>query len=481
MVDRILVPFEGEGAGTGELSWGQREMWEAIRKVGSSLALGGVSPLAAGMTVADVGAVLRFVTSRHQSLRTRVEVDADGVPRQVVATAGQVPLEVVDVEAAGAAAVAASAEDLGAGAGRSGGRPGARAAGADDPMAAAVAAAVRDRFHDREFDYADEWPVRMAVIRRRGAVTHLVAMYCHLAVDGGGVEALIADLAAMDAGSGRATGPVRGMPPLEQARRQRSPAGRRQNDVTLRYWEQLLRTVPTRQFPLVADPGQPRYRDADFDSPALYLAVHALAARTGLDSSAVLLAAVSVALARVTGVNPTVLRLVVSNRFRPGFAASVATVSHPGMCAVDVAGISVEQVVLRAWQGGLAAYKNAYYDPIGRDELIGKIRADRGGLDLGCYINDRRSPAHRDLTGPVPTAADIRAARPRSTMRWRQRPVDPASDPLFVHVNDSPDSVDLRISVDTHCLSAATAEAFLRELDEGTVAAALTPGTPTGL
>jgi hypothetical protein len=302
-------------------------------------------------------------------------------------------------------------------------------------------------------------------------------------VDGGGVEALIADLAAMDAGRGHATAPVRGMPPLEQARRQRSPAGRRQNEVTLRYWEQVLRDVPARQFPPVAegDRGQPRYRDAEFASPAMYLAVHALTARTGLDTSAVLLAAVSVALARVTGVNPILLRLVVSNRFRPGFAESVSTVSHPGVCAVDVAGISFEQAVLRAWQGGLAAYKNAYYDPIGRDELIARIAAERGPVDLGCYLNDRRAPAQREPTGPVPTAADIEAARPRSRMRWRQRTVDPASDALFVHINDSPDAVDLRVSVDTHCLSAAVVEAFLRELDELTVAAALTPGMSTGV
>src|ERR1035438_3404578 len=96
MADRILVPFEGEGSGTAELSWGQREMWRAIERRGSSLAIGGVVPLPAGTTAEGAAGACRSVLSRHQSLRTRLLLDGDGRERQVVAASGEACLEVIE-------------------------------------------------------------------------------------------------------------------------------------------------------------------------------------------------------------------------------------------------------------------------------------------------------------------------------------------------------------------------------------------------
>ncbi|HEX3591262.1 MAG TPA: condensation domain-containing protein, partial [Pseudonocardiaceae bacterium] len=159
MVERVLIPFEGPGSGVGELTWGQLGVWRAIQRQHCSMGVGRPLPLPAGATVTAVADGLRFVMGRHQSLRTRLVFDHDGHVRQCVASEGEVPLEIVDA--------------------------------ADDEDPAAVAVALRARYHDTEFDYANEWPVRMAVVRHCGALTHVVALYCHLALDGGGADALV--------------------------------------------------------------------------------------------------------------------------------------------------------------------------------------------------------------------------------------------------------------------------------------------------
>lgn len=448
VADRVPVPFAGDGAGVGRLSWGQQEMWGAIRRMGSSLAIGGVSPLPAGMTVEMSVSVLRFILSRHPSLRTRLRLAPDGRVEQVVAAAGEAPLEVVD-------------------------------AGAGDP--AEVAEAVRVHYHDTVFDYAGEWPVRMAVIRQGGVLTHSVALYCHLALDGEGLGALIPDLSTMDLNTGHSDRPSSGMSPLEQANWQASPAGQRRSDTSLRYWERLLRGVPARRFP---GPGssQPRFAEVEFRSVAADLAARRVAARTGMDTTPVLLAAFAVALARATGRNPTVAQLVVSNRFRPGLAESVSTVSQPGLCVVDVAGISFDEAVGRARLSALSAYKNAYYDPLRRVELIERVGRDRGEeLDIACFFNDRRAPSQREVVGAPPTSAQVEAALPDSRLVWRDTPIDPSSERFFLHFNDVGGAIDIRLTVDTEHLSVADAETCVRELEAITVRSALDPAARTGI
>ena len=93
MAARMFVPFEGEGTGVGELTWGQRGLWTSMRRTGSSLTLSGAQPAQPGVTLDVVVAGLRFVLNRHQSLRTTVEFDADGRAQQRLWSSGEVPLE----------------------------------------------------------------------------------------------------------------------------------------------------------------------------------------------------------------------------------------------------------------------------------------------------------------------------------------------------------------------------------------------------
>jgi hypothetical protein len=438
--ERVLVSFEGGGGGTGELSWGQQELWLAIKARREWLPIGTVLRLPAGTTVDDTIADLRHVMSRYPSMRTRLRFGPDG-PFQVVADSGEIPLEIVDVDA-----------------------------GADPDE---VAEQVRQRYWNRDYDFVTEWPVRMAVIRHRGLLTHRVWVMCHLVTDGTGARVILSELAARDSSAESAA------PPLEQARWEGSPAGQRQCRAALRHWERILRSVTANRFPERTERPHPRYWQARFRSPAMHLAFRLISARTRAEMASVLLTTFAVALARVTGVNPVVVVLLVNNRFRPRLARTVSPVIHPGLCLIDVPDLTFDQAVMHTRGRAIAAYKYAYYDPRQREELIERVNRERGQeVDLECSLNDSRLTP-RDETGPPPTPEQVRAALDRSTFQWIQKQDDRPYDKLYVTVDDAPDPVQLTVVTDIHHVAPDDIEAFVRGMEEVAVAAALDPATRT--
>jgi hypothetical protein len=213
------------------------------------------------------------------------------------------------------------------------------------------------------------------------------------------------------------------------------------------------------------------------------LSLRAIAARTRVASSHVLLAAYAVAVARVMGRNPNAAQIVVDNRFRPGFADAVGQVSEPGLCVIDTMDATFDEVVGRAVRAATNASLHAYYDTVERDRLIAEIEDRRGTpLDLEWHLNDRRG-----LSGPPDgglSLADgdlkeaIAAALQRTKMYWdRKAPIFDGS--LFVQVDSSPapsvpgraalaeglPAVYLEIWTDTHHFAPHTIEAFAREME----------------
>ncbi len=449
MTQRILVQFEGEGAGTGELTWGQQASWGSMRGTGTSDNIGGTMPLAEGTTVEEIVHVLRFIMSRHQSLRTRLRFDADGEPTQVVSASGEIALEIVDVP------------------------------DSDDP--AQVAEELRERYESTNFNLEMDWPVRMAVLRHHGVPVHFTVMYTHLAIDGYGFEALVADLAHLDRATGRQLAPVAGIQPLELARMQRTPAARRQHDASLRHWERQLRAIAPRRFRDSPDKRDPRYWEASYSSPAAYLALASIAARTKVHTGPILLAAYAVSLGRLTGFSPSVIRTLVSNRFRPGFAESVTAMIQGALCVVDVADTTFDDVVARAWRSQLAAGMHAYYDPRQLWALIDRVNAERGvELDLMCYFNDRRRSLAQAAPDIEPSREHLREALPLSRLRWGGKSNNPDAT-AYLHINSVPDTLDYTLRVDTHCVTPAELEWMLREFESVLVCAAFDPAAPTGV
>lgn len=428
MAESILVPFDGDGSGVDTLSWGQWEIWRSMTAVGSSLPLGASFPAAPGTTVASVADMLRFIVSRHQSLRTRIVVGADGVARQQVATSGQVPLDVVDV--------------------------------AGDNAAAAEAARLLERYERTIFDYPNEWPVRMGVVLADGVPAHVVAAYSHVATDVYGLDALVAELLA------GGDLPAMGTQPLEQARQQRTPAAQRQNANALRHAEKVLRAMPERRFGESTDPREPRWWQLGYHSPASYPAVCAIAARNRVHTTPVLLAGFAVALCRLTGTDVAVTRLMVNNRFRPGFASSVSPLAQSCAAAIEVADSTFDEVVARAWRALTLAGRHSYFDPNEMAELVAALGRERGAdLHVDVCFNDRRR------THLTPTPPDPAAAEQPGTLRW-ERPLDNYDHTLFFHINDVPDAFDYLLCADTHRVSPADMESMVRCVEDVFVSAA---------
>ncbi|MEV4508604.1 condensation domain-containing protein [Dactylosporangium sp. NPDC049525] len=426
---RHVVAFHGDGHGVEELTWGQRDVWDLMRRTGRTMNIGGTVPAAAGETVERIAALLRFLVSRHQALRTRLsQVDA-GPPRQVVSGSGEIALEVVDTTG--------------------------------DP--AEVAERLRVRYQTTAFDPFTEWPVRMAVVRSGGTLTHVVVMYYHVVVDGFAINAVVRDLAHLDQDTGLATAPAEGTQPLDVARQQRTPAARRQSEQSLRFWRRQLQRIPPRPATptVAADPGQPRFWEVVCGSPATALAIRRIAARTRVASGPILLAAYAVATARLTGADTAVVQVLVSNRFRPGFAEAVGSLRQFGLCVIDATG-PFDEVVARAWSAAIGANKHGYYDPAEHQDLV-------AGHDLSCYLNDRRAETRDEDPGPVPAEDDVRAALAASTVRWGVRE-DTYDGALYLHVEDA---ASYSLWGDTHRYTPDAIERCARDVEAVVVGAAL--------
>jgi Condensation domain len=451
VTSQLLVPFRGEGTGVGELTWGQQSVWQNMQRTGSTMNIGGAVELAGGATVEETATILSFILGRHQALRTRLRLGPTGPPRQVVSGSGEAVLEIVEVGPGGDAA--AAAEEL------------------------------RRRYEVTPFDHPTEWPVRMGVIGRSGAPTHLVVQYCHLAVDGSGINAVLRDLAHLDRSTGRATAPVAGLTPLQLAARQRTPAGLRQSEKSLRYWERALLTIPAQRLGRNGDPREPRFWHLVRRSPAMHLAMQAIAHRTGCEVGYVLLAVYAVALARHTGRSPSVAQLLVSNRFRPGCAESVSQLAQLGICVIDVVDAGFDEVVDRAWKAATNAYLHGYFDMAAHNDMLARVGRRRGEFDISCIVNDRRNlsgPVAPVTPAPPPTPEQVRAAAPLTTSWWARK-LDSFDATLNVSADVAPEAVDISICADTHRLGPAGIEALGEEMEAVAVEAAFDATAPTGL
>jgi hypothetical protein len=439
--EQVAVDFAGDGEGVEEMSWGMWEIWNAMLRQQTALPIGGRERLEPGTTMADLVEELRYLMGRFPSMRTRLVFGPDGRPTQQLFATGRITLDVHDAD------------------------PG------TDPEE--VAAAVEQRYRDTEFDYAGQWPVRMAAVRQHGVPTHLVTIMHHLVTDAFGGALMVRQAKA------RETGPVTGMQQLEQAGWQRSPAGQRQNERALRHWEGVLRAVPARQLPGPTDPRSPRHWTADFRSPALTAALPVVAARTGADMSAILLGLYGLALHRATGISPVVVRPIVNNRFRAGLSDVVCMVAQAGVCVLDVEGGTLEQAIEQARRGSMSAYKHAYFHPVRLVELTERVSRERGeDVSIGSFFNDRTT--HRPaLDALPPTAQELRALQAETAFTWTAQE-HTQTERFFVNADDAPDGLVFEIRVDTHYISPAATEEFAYAMEAAVLEAVLGTGTAEG-
>ncbi len=452
--DQVVVKFAGAEAGAEPLTWGQKAIFQDMQDSGNQFSMQGRIDLPEGSTVGDVAARVSGLLVRHAALRMRLTVDQAGRPGQEVAGSGQFGLDILTFP--------------------------------DDADRADVLR-YRDHLYTtwplERFDFHRDWPLRVAVLRHRGACLHLVWVLSHLAADGGGNLLLLTDWLA-DETAGPAARDPRHPNVLDLSRSEQTPQLRQLSSRTMRYWESQLRNVPPQTFGESAGPqgqaGQ-RYWQARFSSPAAHLAMLAIAKRTGTDASRVTLAIIATAMGRVTGAHPLTVKLMVNNRFRPGLAGVLAPIAQNSAVTIDVADTSVDEVVARARSAALTAGMRAYYDPDDLREVIARLDAERGyPARVTCRVNDQRAMIMRpEAKADLDVTPDqVKQTLEQTSLTWLG-PRENMHEQVNILVENRPDVVSLHMMWDVSCLTTGQVEALLRSVEEVAVEAAFDPAAPT--
>ncbi|MEV4093036.1 hypothetical protein [Streptosporangium saharense] len=451
------IRFSGSRSGTAPLTWGQRAIWDAIRKTapddhyfnfGRVLA---VPRRARPLTVARAAEVLGALVERHESLRTRLtaglntgletsvgtgpgaapspRVPPDAEPSQVLGTAGSIPVTITR----------------------------------EDPER------LMEELAATAFDYAGEWPLRVGlVVDEDDTVSHIVLVFCHLAADGLGAEVAVTDLRLLLL-RGAVPGPTPPSP-LDLARWQRAEPGRRVARVAAEHWEHEYRRIPPTMFDrrVAAPEGPPIWR-AQLVSRAMDLAVQRIAAVYGTSTSTVLLAASSMLVGAVTGHEVCAMLPIVGNRFRQDAAQAVTTLSQEGLFVLDVGGRSFTEVLRAAKPAALRAYRSAYHDPGDRDSLTERVSRDRGTrVHPYCCFNDMRFIDRVDASHDERT---VRQAMEETTLTWPLSQ-DQLNCRFCLHVTGEREGLGVSLTADTRYLPREGMERYLRDLESLLVEAA---------
>lgn len=438
------VTFTGGRSGDAPLTWGQRAIWHAIGRTAPNdhyFNIGRVLPLAdrgAPVDLPRLAGALTALLVRHEALRTRIVAGDDGEPRQHLCAEGLVEVSVHDEP---------------------------------DPAGCGAAAEnLLSSLSSRRFDYAREWPVRFGAVRHEGRVTHVVLALCHLATDGHGAEVLVRDLRLL-ARRGSA-GPGCAETPLDLARRQASPAGRRSGGAALAHWENGLRQAPPTMFPTpVATPCTPRFWTGRLVSAALPRAVEALAAAHRVSGSTVLLTASAALVAADQGHAVAAVMPIAGNRAAQGHRTLVSTLSQDALFVLrmdDVPGPDADftGLLAGAWPAALAGYRAAAYDPADWDALLDRAAHERGAeVHPYCCFNDMRLAERPAAPRPAPHADELAALRGRSVLDFPATQ-DRVACRYCLHVSGDDSALTVTLTADTAYLPPAAIHAHLRAIEE---------------
>ncbi|MFD7659359.1 hypothetical protein ACFV4N_35740 [Actinosynnema sp. NPDC059797] len=360
-----------------------------------------------GVGVADFAEALSVLLTRHEGLRTHYLPDH----RQRVVASGELPLHVLAV---------------------------------DDTDPAALDRVLDDAVAALPYDPATDLPVSAAVAVAGGEVLAGVLRCSHLAADhkamvvlGREVEEMLADPAARVVGAPRHQ-------PVDQAEAERRPSMRRRAEASLRYWEDRIRRMPPNPLacPSTRGPGGSgpggsgpggsgaggsgagESCAAEMVSHAGAAALDRIEARTSLDRSNIVLAAVLAVLSERTGYSTHIFCALSNNRFFDRRLTDyVGTLAISNLVEVDCLRATFDELGERVRAGMVRASMNALYNAYDLHAIAERVEHERGVAFnyfppiFNNAANYFRSRAARDA-GP--------ATAPPTEFTWRSMEATPA-------------------------------------------------------
>ncbi|MFG2039589.1 condensation domain-containing protein [Dactylosporangium sp. NPDC048998] len=449
------IAFRTDRAGRaseGPLIWAQLAIWDVFRWLppdDTTLNLLVSCPVPPGRDLPAVLGALRLLVERHDSLHT-LYLDTPDSPIQRVVDAGEIPLQVHELDDLGDVGLEEAAADLGE--------------------------ALRRPW----FDIGADLPLRAAVLVRSGEPLLVLLAASHMAVDGWSFNIVRGDLANLLADPPVVVEP--GQQPLERGEYERSEIGRRREAKALAFWARHLESLPASMFERVGD-GPPNLDWGLIQSPALALAANSLAARHGVPPATVLLGATTMQLAAYTGEDDAALRMIVSTRFRRASRGLVGAFNENALFRLDCAPArldaeTVEEFLRRSANAALAAYAHCEYDPRALDALFADLAERRGIVPDGyCFFNDTRYSL-LDAEPPAPVPQEELAERVADLLpatKLRSPVIDrlPKHANFFMFLMDLGETAELMLCVEHGFFGRRGPLGFLSDLERLIVRSAI--------
>ncbi|NUS14880.1 MAG: hypothetical protein HOY69_26380 [Streptomyces sp.] len=420
----------------GPLTWAQQHMYmlfEDLHPQTDPLNLRFYTRLRSGLAEDEVVDALTDLLRTYETLRTRYVATPEG-PEQRVSYAGQLSVPIHD-----------SPADAGE----------------------TVASQTMAELASRPFDIAGEWPIRLAVVNVDGSPRYLVFVLCHLAVDFMGASWMQHHLRALlPPQPPRAPVPATPYRMLSEAGWEHSPAGVRNGARAVAHHERTFSDMPQTMLPRpVAEVESPRYRYLDFHSPALAMALPALAARHNTSAATVLFAGVAAVSGFVGGLPRAFLQLTVGNRTKARLHGAVGMFTQDVPAWVDLTDATVADVITRANPAVFQAARFGNYPPADLVAARRRVESRRGvAFDLSCWLNYRSSTEQPAPAGQRPTASELAQAAARTRWRWLEG-TDNSTSTYFLFADSRPRRLNLTAILDTALLPADEAVEWLRAVE----------------
>jgi hypothetical protein len=314
---------------------------------------------------------LGALAAHHPSLRTRYDFTDPTSPRQMIAASGDVEIIEGDVDG--------------------------------DPMAETT------ELVNRPFDLREDLGWRIRIFTESGRPTDVFMFKHHMVADGWCQDVLDQDFHTFlrdPTAASVATGP------LDLATWQHAAQQERTRASATAYWEKVFAFGAGGGFP-GADPAVAGALRCTLRSRQAYAHANELAARTQTSLSSVVLAAYTLAVAQVTGVDALVAQTMCSNRFIPQWRQVVTSMNQ--WTAIPLTAVDdLAEHTARVHRAIMTAYRYGMYDV----DTVARLRAAatlHTGTDreATCAYNFITLP---HLTGPPTDDAELSWDEPFSTV-----------------------------------------------------------------
>lgn len=427
------------------MTWGQVAIWDVLQWLGpdtASLNQAAVRAVPAGRDLDDVRDAFRHLIQRHESLRTGF-TESGGELRQHVDASVELDVPVYLAE--------------------------------DAEQSAELAERVAAELAGEPFDLASRRPLRCAVIAVGTVPAHVVLTVSHMAVDGGSMRILTADLETVLRGEYEAL-PPRARQPLERAAYESSAEGVAREERTLRHWRRTGQAGAAATMSALPAPADEDLDWAEIDSLAMGEATRVLAERSGAGPAVVVLGCIGRLLADLAGEQSPVIRSLTATRFNPLDQDYVGAFNQNALLRLPTEEDGVADYLRRASTAFLAGLRACEADPRRAEAMLGLAAQDRG-FTAGsyCFFNDiatGRGAVAPEPGTPLPAPEDIEAARAHTVARplpYAGRQID---SKFFVFLRSLTPTVSVRLCKDRRFLSETDTVGFLRTLERLMVDAA---------